>query len=417
MDAQSHRFVRLTLFAGSFALATLVVLGSKSSHALAIDHPMPSDTSTRKGAIATEPSVQVESSTDEDAKHEAVKKVQPEPKATSVTRRSAQANVTLAQWVSDWMKNPRKVTAKLAIHGVVPEIELEAVIPAAAQQRICANGKCYDVDEKEVQGQPCDQQELKETTTQEEQISEAPAAPPIPPSFPFAFQGDSQDGSILELQIDGGPYSQGSLAGEYPQDRSASGDIYGDLSDVQIAVPASTLVAYMVAHAENSIRLEMTEQIAAERAMYAQRYELLLQHNQQLQTQLAVLEARQQTTEAMALRASGRQLASKSSAEAYNSGEAIEDKRCQSLTASKEDWDAIQEDLSNIRRQIAILKKSNPIPFAASGIGTEESTVPQGVTAPNAMGSKQPQAWRTARSTPYVPVFPSVGKTSETTKK
>lgn len=410
MDAQSHRFVRLTLFAGTFALTTLVGSSGRSTHVLAIDHPVPSDTSTRKGAVTAEPSA------DEGAKREEVKKVQSEPKGTSVAGRSAQANVTLAQWVSDWIKNPRTVTAKLAIHGVVPEIELEAVIPAA-QQRICVNGKCYDVDDKEVEGQACDQQNLKETTAQEEQISEAPAAPPIPPSFPFAFQGDSQDGSILELQIDGGPYSQGILSSEYPQQRSAPQDIYGDLSDVQIAVPASTLVAYMVANAENSVRLEMTEQLAAERAMYAQRYELLLQHNQQLQTQLAVLEARQETTEAMALRASGRQLASKSSSDSHNAGDAIEEKRCQSLTASREDWDAIQEDLSNIRRQIALLKKSNPIPFAASGIGAEESTVPQAVAAPKTMGSKQPQAWRTARSTPYVPVFPSVGKTSETTKK
>jgi hypothetical protein len=170
-------------------------------------------------------------------------------------------------------------------------------------------------------------------------------------------------------------------------------DFYGSLSKVQVSVPASTLVAYMVAHVENSVRLEMTEQLAAERAMYAQRYELLLQHNQQLQTQLAIMEARQQLPQALAMQVAP-------------SPQAEQEKRCQSLTASKEDWDAIQEDLSNIRRQIANLKNSSPIPFAQSHIGNESSNP-----------SRQPQAWRTARSIPYVPVFPSTAKSPDTTRK
>lgn len=428
MDAQSHRFARLRVFACSLTLAGMILCPVHDGTTFAFDHPAPSDTSTRKGAVTSDASSASDLSLEESAREPSIQdQVKQTPKSPIESKSAAkeiknnQANVTFAQWVSDWMKNPRKVTAKLAIHGVVPEIELEAVIPAS-QQKICANGKCYDVDDKQVEGQPCDQQATTDPAAEQEQISEAPVAPPVPPSFPFALHGESPEASILELQIDGGPYSQGFLASEYPQQEQSPQDIYGALSEVQIALPASTLVAYMVAHAENTIRLEMTEQLAAERAMYAQRYELLLQHNQQLQTQLAVIEARQQTTEAMALRATGRPLASYESPEHKSLVDVVEDQRCQSLTASREDWDAIQEDLSNIRRQIAILKKNGPIPFAASSIGAEVSPNDQPNHRPNlsknpGVIAKQPQAWRTARSTPYVPVFPSVGKSPETSKK
>jgi hypothetical protein len=419
MDAFFCFPARRAVVAGTIVLAAWSSTLIETDRACAMDNPVPSETSTRKGATAQEPT-----QNDETNEGAPVKNVAEAPKSRSTKEPSQHSSVSLAQWVTDWMKNPRRVTARLAIHGVVPEIELEAVIPAA-QQRICANGKCYEVDEKNVEGKPCDEPpsssinlKAENQKAEEEQISEAPAAPPIPPSFPFASQDPGSDSAVLELQIHRAPYPQGYLPQgyiaqenamqEYASDdwAPAENNFFGSLGDVQVSVPASTLVAYMVAHAENAVRLEMTEQLAAERAMYAQRYELLLQHNQQLQTQLAILEARQQTTEALAMRTSDRQMASspvavKPVAESATPADPTEQKRCQSLTASKEDWDSIQEDLSNIRHQIAILKKSNPIPFGPSYVGAQPP--------------KQPGSFRTARTVPYTPVFPSAGKSPKVT--
>ena len=408
MDKLLRRNTFQSALACCFALAYCNSVFIDPSMAGAADTLVTNDSSSRKGATAPD------ANTSED---ETITKTTSVSENTDTQNSSSEINapktanqdnkqthVTLAQWVTDWMKNPRKVTARLAIHGVVPEIELQAVIPVA-QQKICADGKCYEVDQKMVEGKPCDQSLSDEENDQNGPIRVAPAAPPIPPSFPFAFEGHGQDSSVIEMHLDTSEFPQAPIADAYDIESFPNHDPYGSLSQTQISVPASMLVAYMVAHAQNTVRLEMTEQLAAERAMYAQRYELLLQHNQQLQTQLAVLEARQQTTEALALRASGRQLAA-TSCPTPPTSESAEDKRCQNLTASKEDWDAVQEDLSNIRQQIALLKKSNPVPFATSNIGTQETNP-----------SRQPQTWRTARSVPYVPVFPSVGKNAETTKK
>jgi hypothetical protein len=373
-------------------LVFVVALGNSIWVARACDHPVPGDTSTRKGVASSEenpceeaakPSIESTAITPQSPKS---------PPSGGIKDSNSHANVALAQWVTEWIKQPRRVTARLAIHGVVPEIELEAVIPAA-QQKICANGKCYEVDEKVVQGESCDQSTNAEVDSTQEPIVEAPVAPPVPPTFPFALQCEEQNSSLLEFQIEGSPYALGYLNKDNNDAGNEPVDFYGSLSKVQVSVPASTLVAYMVAHVENSVRLEMTEQLAAERAMYAQRYELLIQHNQQLQTQLAIMEARQQLPQALAMQVAP-------------SPQAEQEKRCQSLTASKEDWDAIQEDLSNIRRQIANLKNSSPIPVAQSHIGNESSNP-----------SRQPQAWRTARSIPYVPVFPSTAKSPDTTRK
>jgi hypothetical protein len=392
MNIHLHHYVCRSVLAGLIVLAGMQIHLDSNSIARASDHPVPSDTSTRKGVVASE------ESQCQDESQQAIESTTSKPKSEKSSQSQAtkdsnlQANVTLAQWVSDWMKNPRKFTARLAIHGVVPEIELQAVIPAA-QQRICANGKCYEVDEKVVEGKPCDEPMPSDKDSRDEPIVEAPVAPPIPPSFPFAFQGQQEDTSIFEFQIEGSPRALGYMNQDTTEAGNEIRDVYGSLSQVQVTVPASTLVAYLVAHAENSVRLEMTEQLAAERAMYAQRYELLLQHNQQLQTQLAVLEARHRTDESLAMRVDP-------------TTQAEQEDRCKSLTASKEDWDSIQEDLSNIRRQIANLKNSSPIPFAQSNIGTQAENP-----------SRQPQAWRTARSIPYVPVFPSAGKTTNTNRK
>ena len=261
-------------------------------------------------------------------------------------------SVRLASWVNEWLEDPKPVTVKLAIHGVVPEIELQAVVPAS-QQRICDGDKCYEVSDVPAEAKGCEQSGCDSTQniSDEDPIMIVPAAPPIPPSYPFAMGEASYR--------------------EEP-------NIFGTLSSVQISVPASTLVGYMIAHAENTVRLEMTEQLAAERAMYAQRYQLLLQQNQQLQTQLAMLESRQQTNDALTASLLDR---AESAVVAANNQD-----------SPKEGWETIQEDLSNIRRQIALLKRSNPVPFAPSAVGvpSEYSAAP----------------WRTARMTPYVPVYP-----------
>ncbi len=374
-------WARRGLVAVALGVALASTAASTSVHAFALDQPIPSDdASTRKGAAAQEPCPCEENKEEPPAK----------PLATAPREKTTEAsNITLAQWVSDWMKNPRRVTAKLAIHGVVPEIELEAVLPASQINSSAGNPN-------------------------QEQIHVAPVAPPIPTSFPFAMQNADPLGSkhLHPNQLDPNQLHPDYVLQEYPIDEYPSEqypnhpypslelphpNLFGSLSDVQVTVPASTLVAYIVAHAQNSVRLEMSQQLAAERAMYAQRYELLLQHNQQLQTQLAMIEAQQESTEALALRAS---MPSKSDWSAPPI-ESHEQKRCLSLTASREDFDAIQEDLSNIRKQIAILKSnSNPIPFAPSYVGTEEPNAP--TRQPQAL---KPQAWRTARSVPYTPVF------------
>jgi len=376
---------------GLVAVALGVALASTSVHAVALDQPIPSDdASTRKGAAAQEPCPCEENKEEPPAK----------PLATAPREKTTEAsNITLAQWVSDWMKNPRRVTAKLAIHGVVPEIELEAVLPASQINSSAENPN-------------------------QEQIQVAPVAPPIPTNFPFAMQNADPLGPkhLHPNQLDPNQLHPDYVLQEYPIDEYPSEpypnhpypslelphpNLFGSLSDVQVTVPASTLVAYIVAHAQNSVRLEMSQQLAAERAMYAQRYELLLQHNQQLQTQLAMIEAQQESTEALALRAS---MPSQSDWSAPPI-ESNEQKRCLSLTASREDFDAIQEDLSNIRKQIAILKSnSNPIPFAPSYVGTEEPNAPTRQPQsrqPQALKPQtlKPQAWRTARSVPYTPVF------------
>ena len=407
---------RRGLFAVALGIALASTAASTSVHAFALDQLIPSDdASTRKGAAAQEPCPCEENKEEPPAK----------PLATAPREKTTEAsNITLAQWVSDWMKNPRRVTAKLAIHGVVPEIELEAVLPASqikssapqcptdpavsSDPAISTTGEIYlDPDEASA-GNP-----------NPEQIRVAPVAPPIPTNFPFAMQNADPLGPkhLHPDQLDPNQLHPDYVLQEYPIDEYPSEpypslelphpNLFGSLSDVQVTLPASTLVAYIVAHAQNSVRLEMSQQLAAERAMYAQRYELLLQHNQQLQTQLAMIEAQQESTEALALRAS---MPSKSDWSAPPI-ESNEQKRCLSLTASREDFDAIQEDLSNIRKQIAILKSnSNPIPFAPSYVGTEEPNAPTRQPQsrqPQALQPQalKPQAWRTARSVPYNPVF------------
>jgi hypothetical protein len=399
---------RRSFVATAIGLALAIGSASTSAQAFALDQPVPSDASTRKGAAAQEPCPCEENSDEQPTKALATGPKAKTPEAS---------NVTLAQWVSDWMKNPRRVTAKLAIHGVVPEIELEAVLPAS-QNKSCVNGTCdanptgtalrTDITDPHHDGTAGE-------NPGQEQISEAPVAPPIPPSFPFAMQ-DANPFGPNQLQpnpYQPDPYQPDYVMQEYPLQgypslENQDQNIFGTLSDVQVTLPASTLVAYIVAHAQNSVRLEMSQQLAAERAMYAQRYELLLQHNQQLQTQLAMIEARQESAEALAVRAS----TPPQNDWSRTPYESTEQRRCQSLTASREDLDAIQEDLSNIRKQIAILKTNSPIPFAPSYVGTEE---------PNGQ-AKQPQAWRTARTAPYTPVFPGPvfpgpRKSPEVTKK
>ena len=415
---------------GLVAVALGVALASSgastSVNAFALDQPIPSDdASSRKGAAAQEPCPCEENKEEPPAK----------PLATAPREKTTEAsNITLAQWVSDWMKNPRRVTAKLAIHGVVPEIELEAVLPASQINAQVPQSPTDPVaiTDPAVSTSPVASTDPVVSTTdevsaenpKEEQIRVAPVAPPIPTSYPFATQNADPLGPkhLHPNQLDPNQLHPDYVLQEYPIEEYPSEpypsqsypslelpnpNLFGSLSDVQVTMPASTLVAYIVAHAQNSVRLEMSQQLAAERAMYAQRYELLLQHNQQLQTQLAMIEAQQESDEALALRAS---MPSKSDWSAPPI-ESNEQKRCLSLTASREDFDAIQEDLSNIRKQIAILKShSNPIPFAPSYVGTEEPNAqtrqpqtrqPQ-TRQPQAL---QPQTWRTARTVPYTPVF------------
>lgn len=308
--------------------------------------------------------------------------------------------VVLAQWVSDFFQQPKgsgsqQGFVQQAIQGVAEELTLHPVTQASDTQSCEAskspnqNPRTAAPTRKPTTLNKCDAAQTDPNSESvaeplvEQPILAAPVAPPVPPSFPFAMHSSTPDTFAL------------GIADELNLDH------LGGLEQATVAVPLRSLIGTMISHTENRVRLEMTEQWMAERASIAQNYHLLLEQNQMLQHQLAVLDARQRVQDdltaalvertelAVQMLHQNAMYSAYSTPNEANSAEVGSGKlgssddsqqsQCASLTAARDEWDTIQEDLSNIRRQIAILKRPNPIPFAPSAVG-----IPYAVTGPNA---------------------------------
>ncbi len=207
--------------------------------------------------------------------------------------------------------------------------------------RICSGNKCYEVKDDQVKGTACDKTEdaNADECGQEEPILVLPIAPPAPPGGEIAvFENGSHETEAASILRNSG------------------------LSNVNISVPVTTVVDLLVAKTELSTRLEMAHQLMDERQLATQQIQSLANRNATLSTQLAVAEARNQMSEALTASVVER-------AELAIKLASVEPKSSK-LQGSTSVVQTIQEDLSNIRRQIALLRRS-PVPFAQSYVGTQ----------------------------------------------
>ncbi len=226
----------------------------------------------------------------------------------------------------------------------IPRIQLGELVNDViiCGHRICSGNKCFDVKDEPVAGTACDKTEEESNANEngeDEPILVLPIAPPAPPAVDIARigndNGESEAASILR----------------------SSG-----LGKVNISVPVTTIVDLLVAKTELSTRLEMTSQLMDERQEAMQQIQSLANRNANLSTQLAVAEARNQMSDALTASVVDRaELAIKLASIESKSGK---------LQSSGSVIQTIQEDLSNIRRQIALLRRS-PVPFAPSYVGLQ----------------------------------------------
>jgi hypothetical protein len=211
--------------------------------------------------------------------------------------------------------------------------------------RICSGNKCYDVKDEPVAGTACDKNGDANTNFnengEEEQILVLPVAPPAPPGVDIALYGNGNNENESE---------------------AASILRKSGLGNVNISLPVTTVVDLLVAKTELSTRLEMTSQLMDERQQAMQQIQSLANRNATLSTQLAVAEARNHMSEALTASVVDR-------AELAIKLASVESKSTK-LQGSSNVVQTIQEDLSNIRRQIALLRRS-PVPFAQSYVGMQ----------------------------------------------
>jgi len=227
----------------------------------------------------------------------------------------------------------------------IPRIQLGEIVGdvIACGHRICSGNKCYDVKDEPIAGTRCDASEpgVQDIAGGEnEEILVVPMAPPAPPGHDIASYGfagpESEASSILR----------------------SSG-----LQNVHVSIPVSTIVELLVAKTELGTRLEMAEHLMSEREQATVQFRSLSDQNARLSTQLAAAEARQQVSDVLTASLLERtELAMKLAS--------IESRNGKVADASPS-VQAIQEDLSNIRRQIAILRRSQPVPFAPSYVGIQ----------------------------------------------
>jgi len=214
----------------------------------------------------------------------------------------------------------------------------------ACGHRICTGSKCYDVKDEPVTGTHCDTEPTPEcpndeSFADEEPIQVVPMAPPPPPPVQVALNSSSRSESALVQAIVTDSKLQGS----------------------SVSIPLATLMDLMVAKTELSIRLEMTEQIMLEREAVVEKIQQISERNAQLATQLAVAEVRQQLSDVLTANIVERtEIAMK---------HVSHDSTTSSDPDSNRSVQTIHEDLSNIRRQIALLRRSHPVAFAPSYLG------------------------------------------------
>ena len=213
--------------------------------------------------------------------------------------------------------------------------------------RICSGNKCYDVKDEPVAGTACDINGNANVNVnvnengEDEQILVLPMAPPAPPGVDIALYGNGNNENESE---------------------AASILRNSGLGNVNISLPVTTVVDLLVAKSELSTRLEMTSQLMDERQQAMQQIQSLANRNATLATQLAVAEARNHMSEALTASVVDR-------AELAVKLASVESKSSK-LQGSSNVVQTIQEDLSNIRRQIALLRRS-PVPFAQSYVGMQ----------------------------------------------
>lgn len=232
---------------------------------------------------------------------------------------------SIAQWFGQWIAKPPTVSVRFAIHELAQttsqSAKMDAVVPCG--HKICAGGKCYEVEEGVIEGTPCDAPRPKDTIppAEDEPIIEAPVAPPLPTSYQFTQQ---------------------TPRGSEHRHHQA---ILDSLQTTQVSVPATVLVALLVDHARNETQLAMTRELLEERTAFLEQVRELSDRNTQLQSQLAV-------------------------SQMYLDYYATTRNTDTSINPTT-DLRSIHEDLSNIRKQIALLKRNQPIPFAPSYVGSE----------------------------------------------
>ncbi|HUP80534.1 MAG TPA: hypothetical protein VM260_18440 [Pirellula sp.] len=264
-------------------------------------------------------------------------------------------NFVLKERNFDLLNRPRDLQTKASRSAVppiakpmrfterIPRIQLRELFSdvIVCGHRICSGNKCYDVKDEPVAGIACDKTGEADAneSAEVEQILELPMAPPAPPGESIAFDRNAD-----------------------PETEAASILRNSGLGGVNISLPVTTVVDLLMAKTELSTRLEMTGQLMDERQMAMEQIQSLAHRNATLSTQLAVAEARNQMSDALTASVVDRaELAIKL---------ATFDTKSAKLQGTNSVVQTIQEDLSNIRRQIALLRKS-PIPFAPSYVGTQ----------------------------------------------
>lgn len=285
---------------------------------------------------------------------------------------------TLAVWVSDLLTNQPQIKAHLAVHGVVPDLELEPIVNCG--HKICAGNKCYEVEDGTVEGKACDQPvDEAKVGSEEDPIIMVPAAPPLPTSYQF---------TALTSEPGHEPASELSAAVQ-------------SLGNSQVSVPASLLLSLMVEKADATARLELTQALMEEREAHAEQVRLLAEQNLQLQNQISLMAARMEYSNAVAALEHQRAIPIHSQSEPTPQHQPSTAQSSMSRDASK--LQSIQEDLTNIRRQIALLKWHQPVPFAPSTIGADGA-------------ENEGYSWRQARISPYIPVFPHANAIQDSTE-
>ena len=250
-----------------------------------------------------------------------------------------------------------QVTMPMTFTQCIPRMKLGDFVGGviACGHRICAGNKCYDVQDEPVAGTHCDVSGVHvvvDSESDEEPILVAPVAPPAPPGLDIAYSYPAQE--------------------NYSDETEAASILRNSgLQQVKVSLPVTTIVDLLVAKTELSTRLEMTEHIMTERFAANEQLMAMAERNARLSTQLAVAEARQHASEVMTAGLVEKvELAVRLAALEAKTGLETKTGKVQDSSLTSQ---TIQEDLSNIRRQIALLRRSQPVPFAPSYVGVTQS--------------------------------------------